>query len=332
MIHSECGQIAQNTMKDIFLKLTSIKYSGQSIGENIRVEIESLAGLLTSENRIKRGTLKKVEKEIGKITTNKKAFDITVTIRVIEKDIIFNDIGNKNVKIKVDLSESNPQQTTHKVEVEEANGRKKKPKAVFEITLETSITDAIRYLEETKQGFLDVRDEDHKKQSLPAFLRIRYVHRKDGRDYFTILEGIYQGKTWSVEMKSSTSSYLLSKNPQTGPSHITFSISKRKLEVNGKSYSIKVHPLAPWSTGKWDIEIPDYPHGKARDYLPRASKALVWFHLGHDPKEERYIHTGEQTAGCITVEDVERWDELYSILIRARKGDSKSIGTVEVID
>ncbi len=66
------------------------------------------------------------------------------------------------------------------------------------------------------------------------------------------------------------------------------------------------------------------------DNLDRSSRAKTWFRIGHEG--ERYLHTGGRSLGCVTITEVEKWNEIYNKLIKARKGDFLSVGVLEVID
>lgn len=85
----------------------------------------------------------------------------------------------------------------------------------------------------------------------------------------------------------------------------------------------------PWKKGTYDVEIPDAPHSGGLRY-PEAALSRTWFRVGHTG--DRYIHTGAGSLGCITVLERDRWDALCSMLMRARKGDNVSVGTLTVID
>ncbi len=322
--------------KEIFLKLGSVKYSGKSIGDDIRVEIETMGERVVVDKQIKRGTTKRINKDIVRFTVDQNSLTLPITVRIIEKDIVFNDVGAKKVKIKVDLSNQGSQKSTHRVEVFEKRWKYKKPKALFDVTFEVLASDIFRYIEEMDEGFLLVKNEADKKKSLPAFLKVKYNRRENEREYFTLLEGVLQGKTFSVKAKSGGSSRLIEGNPYTGPVHMTYSKSAKKLTVKGRKYKIIEDPANSWRKGVYDVEIPDHPHMMPEDYLNKSSKAKVWFHIGHDHRDEvakeRYLHTGTMTAGCMTMIELEKWDEIYKILIKARKGDSMSVGTVEIID
>lgn len=86
----------------------------------------------------------------------------------------------------------------------------------------------------------------------------------------------------------------------------------------------------PLKKGVYDLEIPDAPHLGGGSYLERAKLAKVWFRIGHSG--ERYLHTGRVTLGCVTMTEIEHWDDLCKVLMKARKGDGKSVGTLEVIN
>jgi len=82
--------------------------------------------------------------------------------------------------------------------------------------------------------------------------------------------------------------------------------------------------------GAYDIEIPDYPHPGGARYQQEAPRAKTWFRVGHSG--ERYLHAGGRSLGCITIIEISRWGEIYNSLIKARKGDSASVGVLEVVD
>ncbi len=62
----------------------------------------------------------------------------------------------------------------------------------------------------------------------------------------------------------------------------------------------------------------------------KSIRSMSWFRIGHIG--ERYLHTGNHSLGCITMTEVERWDEIYDKLIKARKGDFLSVGMLEIVD
>ena len=59
-------------LKSIQLKLSKIKYSGDSVGDDMRVKVELLDKFLITDKRIKRGTTVDINKEVGKFSTDMK--------------------------------------------------------------------------------------------------------------------------------------------------------------------------------------------------------------------------------------------------------------------
>lgn len=105
--------------KLIKLKMCQIKYSGDSIGDDIRVEIEILDKFLRVDKTIKIGVTANIDKEIGNFETDQKIFKAGVKITIIEKDILFNDVGNINGEITVDTSIARPQKFIYQVQIKE---------------------------------------------------------------------------------------------------------------------------------------------------------------------------------------------------------------------
>jgi len=318
--------------KIIQLSSVSIKYSGENIGDDIRIEIETPDIHFSLNKTIKNGTNSIIKKQIGNIALAPTSSILPLTIKIIEKDTVYKDVGNIQAELKIDPAETKPQKTTYTIKVREAGWPRSKSEALFDITLETKITDIDWYIEEQNNGFLQVIMEDGTHESLPAFLGVLFHYSEDRRDYFTILEGVLKGKKGSMKQKKDGRSYILVGNPHTNPVQMSFPVASGTLTINNKKYKVIKDLSSPWKKGLYDIEIPDHIHELGKPYLNEASKAMVWFHVGHEYQDERYIHTGKHTAGCITLSEIERWDEIYNALIKARKSDSKSIGTLEILD
>ncbi|TSC56070.1 MAG: Uncharacterized protein G01um101418_438 [Parcubacteria group bacterium Gr01-1014_18] len=318
-------------VKDLVCTLVSIKYSGKSIGSDIRIEIEGFGIFFGLNKKIKNGTTSQIHKEIGRLRVDQSNLVFSVTLKIIERDLVFNDVGVEQFLIKFDLESSTPQQVTRMVKVHEFRGLTEGSEARFEVVLYLEVVDSIRYIGKQDNGFLRVKMEDGTEESVPEYLKILFRYTEAKRDYFLILEGLLQGQRASVRLKEDGSSHFILNNLHTGPAELIYSISEQKLKVKGQIYKVVPYLGQSWDKGFYDVEIPDHPHKLGRTYLDRATKALVWFHIGHDYKDARYLHPGRVTAGCITIPEVERWDELFNTLIVARKGDSKSIGVLEVV-
>lgn len=324
-------------LKFVQLKLSKIKYSGDSIGDDIRVEIEVLGKFLRIDKRIKVGTSVEINREVGRFETDRGLFYAEVSIIVIEKDLLFNDIGGTSGIVKVNTGISKSQQFIFEVQIRETRSVLGKfwgkATAVFEIILEVEVLDAIKYIpdEDKMHGWLAVMLEDNKSiESLPAYLKVKVERVDTKREYFTILEGPYSGRPASVKFRADGSSWLISGVKNDPMVRAAYSISQKTFILKGKKYKTVDYSEAPWKKGLYDIEIPDYPHKGGRNYLDQSRRAMTWFKIGHSG--EKYLHIGGRSLGCITIIETTRWMEIYNTLIKARKGDHMSVGVLEVID
>ena len=323
-------------LKSVQFKIAQIKYKDDSIGRNIRIETEILGEITQTNKRIKPGTTAIINKEIGKIKTDKKSFQTKLSITVIEKDLLFNDIGNITKTFKINASSNKSQQFTTNVPVKETRSIFGKiwgdRKANFEIVLEVRVSDFIKYVPDLDdfQGFLKIKlEKSGLEESLPAYLKIKPEYVKTGKEYFTMLEGPYRDQLAFKELNNN-SSWFISGVKHESNIRAKYSISKKLFILNGKKYKTIDDPDFPWRKGLYDIEIPDYPHKGGRNYLNKSKRALTWFKIGH--KGDRYLHVGRRSAGCMTIIETNRWMEIYNTLIKARKGDFMSVGELEVID
>lgn len=319
--------------KLVQLTLAKIKYGGDSLGDDIRIEIECLNQSFDINKKIRNGTEVALNAEIGKFFFDQAAAQLPLTIRIIEQDLIFNDVGSAQEKFKVNLKNNASEYLTAVIQIEELRNYTTKKKAIFTITLETQISDVILYVAYQEKGWIWGRREDTKKMiDLVSHLRVRLERSDRARQYFTIMEGALRGVKASIKIATDGTSYLKTENPQTGPVHLMYSLSAKIAHFQNKTYATRDYPNdpEPWKRGVYDIEIPDFSHPGGQYYLPRAKLAKVWFLIGHEGK--RYFHPGTFSLGCVTLTEIERWDDLCQILMKARKGDGRSIGTLEIID
>lgn len=326
---------ARNIMlKNIELKLAQIQYGGDSIGDDIRVEIKALGKFLRVDKKAKAKTTAQINQAVGIFETDQKIFKFNTQIVVIEKDLLLNDVGNGNVDIKVDTTIIKPQKFYCKIEIKETRsifgkiwGNKK---AIFEIVLEVSASDAIMCVPMTNDGWFQVVLEKNKKTvSLPSFLQIKLSGIAKGRENIMILEGAYRGEKASTKLSSNGASYFVSVVKYEPIALAKYSISRKIFTLNEKEYKATDHPETPWEKGVYDIEIPSAPKRLGERYLNKARLAKVWFLIGHNG--ERFLHPGMVSRGCMTINEVEKWDILCEKLLKCRK-DYQSVGVVEVID
>jgi len=289
---------------------------------------------LQINKRMKIGDTAEFMEEIGTFPTDQKFFVVKVKITVIENDLLFNDTNNIEDAVRVDMANSKPQKFAYTIELREKRFWKNWGKSIakFEVTIEALVTEAIKYIPDVDNGWLKVKIADGNIIYLPAFLKVQSEYIESGREYFTILEGSYRGQKASVSLDNANnnSSRFLADVKHEPLIYLQYSISQKKLIIGNKKYQATDHPESPWKRGWYDIELPDYPHEDRGNYVGIASRAKAWFRIGHEG--ERYLHTGRRSLGCITITEIEKWDEIYDKLIKARKGDSLSIGVLEVID
>lgn len=316
--------------KKIILKLKSIKYLGNSIGDDVRLEISILEKSFSLKKKIKIGTKQEFNKIISEFNTDRKIFEADISVRIIEDDPVFNNTGNLETQIKIDMAK-NIQEFTYEVLVSELRINASKARAVFNIILQAEVLETETFISETSDGWLKVSIKGiTEKKSLPTFLRVRLLQSSNKQDYFKILEGMYQGKDASVIKRSNNISYLQSGILAREPAVVTYSISTKILTINNKKYRTTDFEQEKWKTGIYDIEIPDAPHKGGTYYTNQAKFAKVWFRIGH--KEAKYLHTGRHSLGCITVLEQDHWDEIFYQLIKARKGDGLSVGVLSVVE
>lgn len=321
--------------KSIQLKLLKIKYGGDSIGDDIRLEIEVLGKFLRIDKKIKVTTVAEINREVGRFETDRGSFYAEVSVTVIEKDLLFNDVGSTKGDIKVNTGVIKPQKFVFEVRVRETHSILGKfwgkATAIFEITLEAEVLDTIKYVPDESDGWLKVVLEGkHAEVSLPAHLKVKIERADAKREYFTILEGPYRGKSASVAFRKDGSSRFVFGIKHAPMARVEYSIARKTFILKSRKYKTVDYPEAPWKKGLYDIEIPDYPHKGGRNYLDQSKRAMTWFKIGH--AGERYLHTGGRSLGCITIIEPRRWMEIYNVLIKARKDDFMSVGVLEVID
>ena len=166
--------------------------------------------------------------------------------------------------------------------------------------------------------------------ALPEYLAVELSSSKNGRDYFTVLEGVHAGKSFSV-----LAGYLQQGNPGYKPAaNLHFNIGKQLLNFPGGQVKAITSPQNPITPGSHPIQIPDFPHDLGIPHLAQSPYAKNWFYLGHGAatpgNNDRYLHTGRVSAGCVTV-DPASWTVLYRSLILCRSGNGPTVGAINVV-
>lgn len=199
-----------------------------------------------------------------------------------------------------------------------------------------------RYIQGDSTGWLRVKKNSGVEIALPEYLKVKLIESKKDpgtnqvRDYFQVLEGREKGTTASVRQKPNGESWLAKGNPgYRGPALVTFNITTGVVTFpGGTALTATTDVMNPVPLGLHDLELPDAPHQGGAAYVSASSRAKTWFLIGHGLLGEgqgRYLHPGRISAGCVTVTQVANWNNLYMYLILSRKGDDRSVGTINVI-
>ena len=108
--------------KNIRLKLVKIKYGGESVGDDIRIEIKVSDKKYILRKQISHGTEVVINQEACSILSGHAPFVLPINIKIVEGDIIFDDVGNIDVKISIDPNKLSAQRSDFEVLVRESRG------------------------------------------------------------------------------------------------------------------------------------------------------------------------------------------------------------------
>jgi hypothetical protein len=181
-----------------------------------------------------------------------------------------------------------------------------------------------------RNGWLDVRiDGVPEITSLPYGLRVDLLGTANGREQFTVLEGIRRQKTGNVLLPSGGGSQF-GNVVHRGPARVRYSMSAGKVTFGAEFATAITDAINPVPVGLWSLQIPDEKHTYfGNRYLPRTPHATTWFRIGDG--RDRYLHCGAATEGCVTVTDFSKWSRIWEYLVIARSGDNMHVGTIEVV-
>src|SRR3989338_11110598 len=190
------------------LRLTVISNGVSGIfyfGDDIRIEIDCLNHSVDVNKKIKHGSEMTLNIPVGSFTTDRYSFSLPLVVKVMERDLIYNDVGSAEKEVKVDVTAATPQHATVSIAIEETRNYKTKKKAVFEITFEAKVTETVSYLDpaHSKGGWTVVLSDAKKRVSLPDYIMVRLERQTPQRQYFKILEGgeELRGRKASVQIE-----------------------------------------------------------------------------------------------------------------------------------
>ncbi len=311
------------------LVLSSISFSGDSLGPDYEFRF-TMAG--------QTGTVKVDMTRRREAVVNREIFDfpelpetrrLPLRIDVIERDEVFDDVGSLETELDVAYPGPREQSITFEVTVQ-GRGREVLKQSVVRLTAIVCLDQGIRYVAGLDpNSWLSVRLDAGFEGKLPHLLAVELTELTAQAKRFRILEGRYQGELAQISA-SPRHDYLRQEiGVRRGAAQMILLRGAQRLRIaEVGEFSIIVDPLNPIPLGSHRVEIPDEPHDRGVPYLDRAKYARTWFRIGD--RGDRYLHTGETTAGCATVDTVESWDEICRVLLRSRL-DSQAVGTIEVV-
>ena len=120
---------------NVIIKLKSITYSGESVGNDIELEIKIRDQIFTFTPPLKLNDTLFLNSEIFRFDSVTNKFEENITIKITEKDFLFDDVGKTDQKIKVDLNKEQPKEFVFEIKVQEFGTNFRKVIAVFKIIL-----------------------------------------------------------------------------------------------------------------------------------------------------------------------------------------------------
>jgi len=109
-----------------------------SIGKDIRIETKIQDRTFVLDKIIKRGTTVEVDNEIASFSADQ-IVNAQLDIKVIEKDLIFNDVGNGSMAIQFDSQSQITQELVAEIKVSERKRIFRKSTAVFILTFRVQV-------------------------------------------------------------------------------------------------------------------------------------------------------------------------------------------------
>lgn len=201
-----------------------------------------------------------------------------------------------------------------------------------------------KYIKATADGLLIVKGSfpgDKTELSLPSGLRVVLKETKGGRDYGTIDEGVLVGEDFNVltgylvDTYPRVSDLKVKARPRTGgpspgPGEIALEVTVSWVEGTAAKKIGPINAITsatdPMEAGKNRIRIADFGHKDGAAYPPYG---MVWFRVATTKVGEYYIHGGNATDGCLTM-DPQRWTDVYTVLHKARAPGDQYAGDLDM--
>lgn len=201
-------------------------------------------------------------------------------------------------------------------------------------------------------------------KSVCKFTKFTLLDVNDSYDRvtFKIEDGAFKGQTASMRIKGGIDTYLGDTAPTKSTAKVTVKYGTRDkkwyskprgeyldqqlatLTADGVTVTVTLNsdwdPRAgrtPIPKGTYEILVPDYPHNQGMTAFythndkPVANNS-VWFPI-HPKADERYIHIGHLSHGCVTIIGYDKYPAIHDYLIKHRaigKNGQEIVGYLEV--
>ena len=270
-----------------------------------------------------------LNREIFYVPEVPEARRLPLRIDILEKDEVFDDAGSLNAELVIDYPEPREQTLIFDVAIQ-GRGREIGKQSVAQITLIVCLDKDIRFVAGLNpNSWLSVRLDAGFGKELPHLLAVQLVESAAEAIRFLIIEGRYKGELAQISAAPGHDYLRQEIGVRRDSAQMTLFRGAQRLLIKGVGeFSVLVDPRNPIQLGTYRVEIPDEPHEKGRPYLDRSKYARTWFRIAE--QGDRYLHTGEVSAGCVTVDAVASWDDICRMLLRSRL-DSQAVGTIEVL-
>ena len=165
---------------------------------------------------------------------------------------------------------------------------------------------SVSYIAKTIDYWLRVQIDGGSVVSVAYGLKIQRIGAKNGREYFTILEGVHKGKTASIG-STGAGAYFTTSIHHSPAANIKFDLKTQSLTLSGigtvNAFSGGGHGgFTPVAAGVYDLAIPAYPSAQTRAaYSKWCTHHNLWFRIGTSTTGSRFLHPGAISDGCVTV-------------------------------
>ncbi len=255
---------------------------------------------------------------------------LKIKLSTVEKDPIVDDLGESSLDVSQSGEGWENQILIAEIQVQGKGRGESRKRAKMTVVSELNVTAGRLFVDDiSPDGWLIAQLDGGSQVILPHSLEIECSRQEAGRELFKILEGAHLGRLASAALGAGNLSHFVLNMPRMAPARLSYARQDNRMHIEGLGdFATRPNESNPVPVGTYPICIPDLPHARVRQYLRQAPHAKLWFRIGMEG--DRYIHPGTVTQGCITVSQIDSWEQIYHHLIYSRSGDQQTVGTLEV--